>query len=130
MLRLALAFTFLLFIGCSKDKYEFSLVGKWKAVAHYNANTAWGGCSCWKDFTSAEQHIVEFNLNGTYKYIPSMLSSFSGCTGDYQETSDSTISWNKCGSDPLTFKISYQAPFLIIEENPAGGPIRIKYKRL
>jgi hypothetical protein len=130
MFRLAFALSLLIFISCSKDKDEFSIVGKWKAIADYNGNTAWGGCSCWKDLTSSQQHIIEFRLNGTYTYTPSMISSVSGCSGDFEKTSDSTLSWNKCGADPRPFYISYQAPFLIIEERPAGGPYRVKYKRL
>lgn len=130
MFRLALALSLLLFAGCSKDKDGFSIVGKWKAISGYNGNTAWGGCSCWKDLSSVEQHIIEFKLGGSYTYTPSMLSSASGCSGDFLVTSDSTLSWNKCGADPRTFYFSYQAPFLIIEERLAGGPYRVKYIRL
>ena len=130
MFRVAFALSLLLFAGCSKDKDSFSLLGKWKSIADYNGNTAWGGCSCWEDHTAAEQHIIEFRYNGTYTYTPSMLSSMAGCNGNFQKTSDSTLSWNKCGADPRTFYINYQAPFLVIEERQAGGPYRVKYKRL
>lgn len=132
MWRLAFAFSLLILISCKKDKGSggFSLVGQWKSVAEYNGNTAWGGCSCWKEHNSLQQHIIEFKFDGTYTFTPSLLSSFSGCNGDFQRTSDSTLSWNKCGADPRTFYFSYQPPFLVIEERPAGGPYRIKYKRM
>jgi hypothetical protein len=130
MSRLAIALILLLFTGCSKDKDGFTLIGKWKSIADYNGITAWGGCSCWEYQTATEQHIIEFRLNGSYTYTPSMLSSFSGCSGEYQRTSDSTLSWNKCGTDPRTFYYSYQAPFLVIEERGGGGPYKIKYRRL
>jgi len=130
MFRLAFTFSLLLFISCSKDKDGFSIVGKWKSVSEYNGNTAWGGCSCWKDLNATQQHLIEFMPNGVYQYTPSLISSMSGCTGEFQKTTDSTLIWNKCGADPRTFFLEYQAPFLIIEERQAGGPYRVKYKRL
>ena len=130
MCRLAFIFSLLIFISCSKDKPNHSIIGKWKSVSQYNGNTAWGGCSCWQEQKSLEQHIIEFKFNGTYTLQQSLLSSASGCNGVFETTSDSTLSWNRCGADPRTFYYSFQAPFLIIEERTAGGPFMVKYVRL
>ena len=130
MLRLSFACIFLLFISCKKDNKGNSIIGKWQVTDYFDGYTAWGGCNCWKPATAALKHTVEFYGNGTYKLTPPPISSFSGCTGAYQLKNDSTLRWNRCGSDESDVKISFEPGSLLIEEPPQGGFYIYKYKRL
>jgi hypothetical protein len=129
MLRLSIAFFFLLFISCKKDN-NFSLLGKWQLVELYHGDMAWGGCACWMQPPANFQQEVEFKLDGTYIVTPSAISSSPGCTGNYDRKDNSTLTWAHCSSE-IEATISYSNSLLLIEERRlAGNHMIYKYKRL
>jgi hypothetical protein len=130
MRRLSIAFAFLLFISCKKENNRFSIVGKWQLIESFDANTAWGGCNCWKVTDGAQGHTVEFASNGTYHIIPSLTNGFNDCSGDYERKNDSTLVWSRCGANTYEAKLSHEGPFLLIEEHAFGGYTISKYKRI
>jgi hypothetical protein len=134
MLRLTIAFAFLLFISCKKDNNSFSILGKWEQIAYFDANTAWGGCNCWKVIApGAMSHTVEFKANGAYEIVPTnpLPTIFVvGCSGNYERKNDSTLLWSRCSSSAYETKVSHEGPFLLLEEHAFAGFIIYKYKRI
>jgi hypothetical protein len=130
MTRLAIAIICLFIISCKKDKNDFSLVGRWKVVEYFDANTAWGGCACWKAPTGQHIHELEFKLNGSFRFIYPPVSSIVGCNGNYVKKNDSTLSWNVCDDTVKDSEISYQHPFLFIKTYAFGAYEINKYKKV
>lgn len=130
MTRLALAAIFLLLFSCKKDNDSYSLIGKWKAVEVFDANTAWGGCACWKEATNQHAHELEFTLDGRFRFIYPPISSLAGCIGNYVKKNDSTLSWNRCSPDMIESEISYQHPYLFIKSSYLAGYDIYKYEKV
>lgn len=118
----------LLFLSCKKDKNDFSFFGKWKLVEVYNGTITTGGCSCWQDAATSAQHTVEFRSDGTYVLTQSPISSVPGCTGTYIKT-DNTLRWTRCGPGEIEVKITWESPYLLLEEHTLNGVYVYKYKR-
>jgi hypothetical protein len=130
MRYLFIALAFMLSLSCKKDNNKNALIGKWESIAWWAPiGGPWGGCSCWKDFTSIERHKITFNINGTYTLEKPLIASSFGCTQEYERPNDSTIVWKKCDMGEVSNKIWFEDGFLIIEDFSFATLQRTKYKR-
>jgi hypothetical protein len=118
----------LLILSCKKENDDFSLVGKWTLLEEYNGNSVLDGCFCWEKASASAQHTVEFRPDGSYVLTPTPVSSAAGCTGIYERTAD-TLRWNRCGPAVIESKITWQSPYMLLEEKVLGGVYVYKYMR-
>jgi hypothetical protein len=123
MLRLTFAAIFLLFTSCSKDKTEFSLIGKWQLIESYN------GMFMAKPVPPAERNSFEFKLNGTYVFTPAPVSSLPGCNGTYEQIDFTTVKWDYCGNT-WGGDFVIERPYLTMQMVGIGGGAWLKYQKI
>jgi hypothetical protein len=133
MYRLLLMLSLVLLASCKKDEANpDTLLGKWKLIEIYQGY-AMGGCFCWNQVPSLNADILEFYITGKYKLTKSVVSSSTGCSGNYRVLSDTTIALTyNCQVDPnqeFTRKYSRSANEFIIDYQGIEGVIRYKYMR-
>jgi len=122
----------LLLFSCKKDKTPDTLIGKWQLIEVYQGNAS-TGCLCWSSIPAANADELEFFVSGKYKLTKSLLSSSTGCSGNYRVLSDSAIALTfDCHMDPSleeTHKYSKTLNELIIDYPFTIGLFRYKYRR-
>lgn len=124
MRRLTIALLFLTLIACRKDKYDFSLVGKWQLVGTFNSTLAGG----YQAVTLGEKHTIQFKSNGSYVFTPPIVSSSPGCTGTYERITETKVEWEFCaGIRGKEFR--FEDNFLLMETIGPGGSTWLKYER-
>jgi hypothetical protein len=134
MYRVLLIVLLVTFVSCKKDKAnQDSLIGKWRLTEVYQGY-AMGGCFCWYQVPTANADVLEFYFPGKYKLTKSLLSSSTGCSGNYRVLNDTTIAMTyDCQSDPTReFNHKYSMSFneFIIDYQGIEGVIRYKYRRM
>ena len=128
MSRLLLSFCFVLVFACDKDNNGRTLVGKWISVEMY-ADAAQGGCGCWTIVLPHVEHTIEFKFDGTFTFMPPLISAMAVWSGDYHKSSDSSLSWTWINQQ-RTDRFYFENTFLIIERGLTDGVTKTRYRRI
>lgn len=96
-LLLAILSLALLTSACKKGKNANDLVGTWKLTETHRI-----GMIDWDKVSAAEEVVLIFNNDYTYKLIPSMISSVAACTGTYRIEPGNMLFMNSsCNLSPV-----------------------------